>query len=369
MHNNGIYVGGDLTVNHGSVSNAAAADHSRQHRSGIDVLVIAALKEEYDAAQAVAGGSQWRDHGVGGSEPYTTGTYRTATGETISVALARPIQMGGRSVGSITTTLANKLRPACLAMCGVCAGNPRSTAPGDVVVASPAYEWDEGKHTGDAFAGDYQQFPQDARWVRAAQDFDPAGLPAHGVATDREAEVWLLERLYKDQDPRTHPARGRYFPHSTWRTQLERLEGAGLITWRDARWTLTGAGRDRIQRTLYVDVEGPDRLPFGVFAGPMASGSPVMADRRIWDRLEIAHRKTLALDMEAATIATVAHERQIPHWLVAKGVMDHGGLDKDDRFKPFAARASAEVLFALLGVLIPGAASTADAIPGRVRLA
>jgi len=60
-------------------------------------------------------------------------------------------------------------------------------------------------------------------------------------------------------------------------------------------------------------------------------------------------RKILALEMEAATIATVAHEREVPQWLVAKGVMDHANFDKDDRIKEFAARASAEVLFALLG--------------------
>jgi nucleoside phosphorylase len=372
--NNGIIVGGNMTNSSASVSNPGRSAGPRPKRAGVDALIIAALKDEYDAAKKVAGVSRWQEHGVRGSEPYSTATFRTRSGETISVALARPTRMGGRSIGAITTTLTNELRPACLAMCGVCAGNPGDTAPGDVIVAAPAYEWDEGKHTGDVFRADHQQFPQDNRWVRAVQDFDPSGLPSHGVATDEEAAVWYLERLYKGQDPRTHPARKRYFPRSTWETRLERLRSDGLIAWRDDRWALTGEGLAHIQQITYNNVDGPERLPFEVAAGPMASGSAVMSDPDIWDRLEVTQRKILALEMEAATIATVAHERQVPHWLVAKGVMDHANFDKDDRFKAFAAKASAEVLFALLGRLLsPAAASPrpvkpAGEIPGYVKL-
>src|SRR5262245_29613555 len=100
-------------------------------RNQVDVLVITALKEEYDAAKAVAGFSAWRDQDATGPAPYSTATYRT-----ISVALARPARMGARGTSPIATTLTDLLRPTCLAMCGVCAGNPGNTAPGDVVVAA-----------------------------------------------------------------------------------------------------------------------------------------------------------------------------------------------------------------------------------------
>jgi hypothetical protein len=126
---------------------------------------------------------------------------------------------------------------------------------------------------------------------------------------------------------------------------------AGLIVWQEDRFALTGRGSEHIPRRLYAD-EGPRRLPFAVLAGPMASGSAVMAAPGVWAGLEAHQRSVLALDMEAATIATVANDRQVPHWLVAKGVSDHAGPDKDDRFKAFAARASAEVLLALLEKLL-----------------
>ncbi|MEV4350619.1 hypothetical protein AB0J83_39685 [Actinoplanes sp. NPDC049596] len=332
--------------------------------AGVDVLVITALKEEYEAARATPGLSGWEERDADRTAPFSV----ARLGSGLSVALARPVRMGGRSAGAITTTLTDRLEPACLAMCGVCAGNPAGTAQGDVIVAAPAYEWDEGKHTERAFLADPQQFPLDASWVRAVQDFTPSTLPSHGPATDREAAVWVLETLHKGQDPRTHAARRRYLPGTGWGAQLERLESEGLIRWLDGRFALTEGGRDRIQRLLYMDVEGPEKLPYAVQAGPMASGSAVMATGDIWTRLEAGQRRLLALDMEAATIATVAQDRKVPHWLVAKGVSDHADAGKDDRFKAFAARASADVLFALLGRLLgPAPAPPDPPIPDQVR--
>lgn len=335
----------------------------------VDVLIITALPEEYDAVRQVLGQLEWEDHGAGGSEPFAL-----ARGGQLSVAVARPVSMGGRGTAPIATALTDRLRPVCLAMSGVCAGRPGTTAPGDVVVASPAYQWDEGKYIGDSFRPDHQQFPLDSRWLRAVQDFSPSGLPSHGTATEEEAKIWYLERLFKNQDPRTHPARSRYFPRTTWPARLAQWESEGLVGWHDGTLGLTTAGRIFIERTLYIDVDGPDRLPFVVMPGPMASGGAVMADPRTWNRLEVNQRKIVAVEMEAATIATVAHERQVPHWLVAKGVMDHADLDKDDRFKAFAARASAEVLVALLEILLrpaaaePSATRPADAVPGPVKV-
>ncbi len=337
----------------------------------VDVLVIAALLEEYEAARSAAGAVgtiQWQPRGVDGPTPYLMGEYETPASERIRVALARPTSMGGRRTSPISTTLTDLLRPTCLAMCGVCAGNPDDTAPGDVIVASPAYEYDEGKLAGATFHGDHQQYPLNDRWLRAVQDFDPSGLPSYGAATEQEAMVWFLERLHRRQDAKGHPARGRYFPRGTWSARLRRLESEGVIASTDGTWMLTAVGTARIERILADDVDGPERLPFAVVPGPMASGSAVIQHQDIWARLkETGARKILGLEMEAATIATVAHEREVPHWLVVKGVMDNANLEKDDRFKEFAARASAEVLYALLGRLLPVQARVRNQQPHPAR--
>jgi nucleoside phosphorylase len=268
--------------------------------------------------------------------------------------------MGGRVTGATVATLVDRLTPSLVAMCGVCAGNPADTALGDVVVAEPVYQYDEGKWTPQGFTGDHRQIPLDPALVRAAQDLDPARLPSYGAADAEETMLWLLERLHVGQDPRRHPARDRYFPAGTWKPSLERYEADGLITRPDGALALTDAGSTRVRRSLYDDVDGPRRLPFRVLVAPMASGSGVVADARIWPSLAaMGMRRITAVEMEAATIATIAHQAKVPYWLVVKGVMDHAGTAKDDRYKTFAAHASAEVLFTLLDSL-PEPASRRD---------
>jgi nucleoside phosphorylase len=350
--------------------------------STVDVLIITALQEEYEAARAAVTGvgeGNWKDHGTDSTTPYLIGEYGTPDGGTLTAALARPTDMGGRLTAPLVTTLTDLLQPGCLAMCGVCAGNPDDTAHGDVIVASPAYEWDEGKLSGSTLEGSHRQYPLNDRWLRAVQDFDVTTMPSYGVADEHEAAIWLLERLYKGQDARTHPARSRYFPKGTWSTRLDRLESDGLVSWQDSAWVLTPAGSAQIVKYLANDVDGPGRLPFAARPGPMASGSAVIKDPEIWTRLKrMGVRNILGLDMEAATIATVAHQREVPQWLVAKGVMDNASFDKDDRFKEFAARASAEVLYALLRSLVstrtrsprrsPEPVAAAATIPGAVKV-
>lgn len=332
----------------------------------VDVLIIAALKDEYDAAKAVglvpmSDGAvivEWRDRDPDGTglTPYVLGDYVAVDGRRLlSVALARPTHMGGRQTSPLATTLTNRLQPTCLAMCGVCAGNPDDTSPGDVVVAALAYEYDEGKIVGSAFRGDHRQYPQDNRWVRAAQDFVCDDLRSYGAATSDEASLWFLERLHMGQNPRIHPARERFFPPGTWQLRLEDLESQRLIRRHDCEWALTQAGTRRVRQALYDDVDGPERLPFAVHSAPMASGSSVVEHPMIWNRLaSMGGRKVLALEMEAATIATVADERKVPHWLVAKGVVDSADLTKNDRVRRFATQASAEVLYSLLLRLLAG---------------
>ncbi|MCY1137002.1 hypothetical protein OWR29_03265 [Actinoplanes sp. Pm04-4] len=316
---------------------------------GVDVLIIAALKEELDAVRA-ASGVTWTPYE--GNLPFLHADYPCRDGRRLSLALARPTRMGGRTTGQFATHLAGELKPGCLAMSGVCAGNPSDVALGDVVVAEIAYEYDEGKVTAEGLVGDHRQFRLDERWFRAAQEFDPAGLPSYGEATEQEAAVWFLERLHAGQDPRRHPARDRYFPAGTWNPRIAGLEDRGLVAWGDPGWELTAAGRSHVTRLLYNDVDGPDKLPFAVVAGPMASGSYVAKDGESWDRLAaMGVRTVVGLEMEAATIATVAAGQNVPHWLVVKGVMDHADPNKDDRYKRFAARAAAEVLLALLDQL------------------
>jgi nucleoside phosphorylase len=246
-------------------------------------------------------------------------------------------------------------------MCGVCAGNPAYVALGDVVVAELAYAYDEGKRTEEDFEGDHRQVPMPDSWVRSAQDLSPADLPSYSKASENEAKLWLLERLNANENPRMHPARSRYFSRSTWSECIPSLEKDGFVARHGDDLSLTRKGRLFVQQALYDDVNGPEQLPFEVVVGPIASGSAVIKDGRTWKQLkQWGVRTVLGLEMEAAMIATTAHRLGVANWIVAKGVMEYADLRKDDRYKGFAARASAEVLYKLLTLcLVPAKPSHA----------
>lgn len=323
----------------------------------IDVLLITALKEEFSAAIEVfskgigpaKGVQTWQYVMTDDSDEYQIGSIEQDGKTLFSVAVARPTRMGSIRTGSLATTLAGLLRPKCLVMCGVCAGNPKDLELGDVVVSELSYQYDEGKREADRFVGDHRQVPVSKRWLAASQKLKPDGLPSFGPPSDEDRRLWLLHKIYQGISPATHPARQRYVPEGTWKTTMTDLEVAGFIKAEGTSFILTTMGTDAVERSLLMDIDPPRTLPFAIKPGPMASGNVVVKDGVTWDHLVgLGVRSVLGLEMEAATIGEVANTKGVEEWLVVKGVMDHADPNKADRYKPFAARASAEVLLKFL---------------------
>jgi hypothetical protein len=273
---------------------------------------VTALQAEYEAARQAGlapatggpGVARWQEHDLDTSAPYLLGRYTTGGGFSFQVALARPTRMGSAAIAPIVCMLAERLKPRCLAMSGVCAGNPENVALGDVIVAEMTYAYGEGKRLPDSFEGDHRQFPLADRWVREAQELSPSDLPSYGEAGPPDARLWLLERLLANEDPTRHPARRRYFPGETWTTCVRSLVAEGLLARDGAQLSLTREGRLYIEQVVCDDVHGPSRLPFRIVVGPMASGNIVVKDGVTWQRLtKWGVRTVLGLEMEAATAA------------------------------------------------------------------
>ena len=317
----------------------------------VDVLIIAALPDEADAARDVAlasGVSEWVEMDANTAAPYLLGNY-VASGFSMSVALWDSTRMGGLAIASIIGVLVERVKPRCLAMCGVCAGNPSDVALGDVIISEMVYQYDEGKRTSEGFIGDHRQFLMSDDWVRAAQNLTPDGLPSFGEPSESESKIWVLERLYAGDDVRNHPARLRYFQSNSWEPRIRGLEGEGLVRRNGKTLTLTDKGRSQVEEQQFYRDAPPQRLPFQIKVGPIASGNVVVKDGVTWgDLKKWGVRSVVALEMEAATIGSAAYHLKVPSWVVVKGAMDHADYRKDDRYKPFAARASAEVLFKFL---------------------
>src|ERR1700719_1324856 len=231
--------------------------------SEVDVLIATALEMERDAVRDAA---TWRDAGPSGvrcwedrdrnKQPeYLLGEYALPEGGSITIALARPTRMGGISTSNVVSALMERLDPRCLAMCGVCAGNPADLALGDVAIASTVFQYDEGKRTDKDFQADIFPTPMDVSWVQRAKDLRPDGLPSHGIASESDATLWLLERLYAGADPRTHPARERYFPPRTFDERLMRMRRDGLLRREGRTFVITADGTEFVDSKLAYSVD------------------------------------------------------------------------------------------------------------------
>jgi nucleoside phosphorylase len=326
--------------------------------SKVDVLIITALKAEFEAAREAAlqkapnvnGITSWEEKDLDTPTPYLVGDYNIqGKGKLIKIALARPTRMGVSSTAPVTANLVTKLGPFCLAMCGVCAGNPKELSLGDVIIAEMVYAYDEGSKKTEGFEGDHRQILLNDSWFRFAQELKAEELPSFGKASDLDAQFWILEKLYNGQNPRTHPGRERYFVKGSWSPCVVALERKGLISKAGRGFILTASGKCFVEDSFAYNVDPPEKLPFSINTGPIASGNVVVKDGLTWDVLKaLGVRTVLGLEMEGATIGNTAHRLQVPHWIVVKGVMDYADSNKDDRYKGFGARASAEALFLFL---------------------
>ncbi len=75
----------------------------------------------------------------------------------------------------------------------------------------------------------------------------------------------------------------------------------------------------------------------------------MIEDPRYWGDVAAHFRGTLGADMEAYVVGRRANKRGSRlDFLIMKGVMDFANHGRDDQFKEFAARASAECLIAFL---------------------
>lgn len=328
-------------------------------QGAVDVLILAALKMELDQLLQVTGGivSPWTP--VDGVSPVHIATFKGKAG-TIRVAAARQTRMGGVAAATGASRLLEQLKPRALSMCGVCAGHPDDTALGDVVISDRLFQHDEGKIKREGFRGDLWVDPLREDWLRTAQDLVGPAVRFHGFAQpdDQSGKWWFLEQLLVGRNPQRSVAFARYFPDERRSASLRSFLDAKLVTLRGDTFMLTEFGENVIQEYLALDATNASQLPFHALVGPMGSGNSVEAAGTIWERLaDAGMRKTLAVEMEAAAIGRVAHEYDIP-FIVVKGVMDHGDSKKTDRFKDFAARASAEVLCDLLRRVVDPTAPT-----------
>ncbi|HEX8819434.1 MAG TPA: tetratricopeptide repeat protein [Archangium sp.] len=330
----------------------------------VDVVILTAISLEYQAAlQVDAGaweGSQWeRAEGPNGL-PVAFRTFHGKAGRPLRVAVAQAGDMGGVAATNALLPLVDAYRPRCVAMCGVCAGRPKKTRLGDVIAAERLFFHDTGKRLPDEVQQDLKTYNLRDDWKVALEHFDFAARfrdepwwKTRPVPYEWQ-ENWVLAKLREGvEDPSSLPECNESCPQ--WEKVIDSLWASKHV--QDGTLTLSEEGQKRIGRILIQHRNRfPDTsptgtlLPFKVHVAPMGSGNQVVEDEEVWSFVSEHMRKTLGLEMEAAALGALAHAQRGRKLdaLVMKGVMDFANHGRDDQFKEFAARASAECLIAFL---------------------
>lgn len=332
--------------------------------TSVDVVILTSIELEYAAVKLVdagsVAGSRWVEERHNGL-PVASREFVGAGDRCLRVVVSRAPDMGKASVLTTLVPLVDALRPSCIAMCGVCAGRPGKTALGDVVVAERLYDYDTGKWKDLGFEADLRTCSLRPDWKIAAERFQPKQRFGGEAWWQRRPvpyewqEAWV-RRMLRDgvDDPMaTLPdARGRC---PQWSKVIENLWSAGEVERDTLELTKVGLRRAAGEAVKYPEFPdlspGGDFMPFQLHVQPIGTGSAVRENVDVWAFITPHMRKALGLEMEASALADIvrarAHRDPIDA-VVMKGVMDFADHGRDDHFKEYAARASAECLIAFL---------------------
>ncbi|NOS87979.1 MAG: hypothetical protein HOP34_05465, partial [Methylococcaceae bacterium] len=327
--------------------------HTQQ---AIDILLICALKDEYDQVLKVTDGliqPGWQIHPDANGWLVADACFTTQPGNPLTIRATHASYMGREQVQALASKLINQNPAKCIAMSGICAGRRGKVSLGDVIFAERLWSYDAGKTTVEngeqRFQGDMLQYRPSTGWVQRMQHYKPAPdaewLALRPQLPYEYQEDWVLLRILAgDTNPSQHPDFQKECPD--WTDVLKRLWQKARLVEKTLDLTETGRKRAEEQQLLYPHGL-PTPAPFKIEIAPIATGAAVIEDPKLFDRLAESMRKVLGIEMEASAIGALGEIHDIPV-LVAKGVSDFGDAFKDDRYRQFAARAAAECLIALL---------------------
>lgn len=260
-----------------------ASQHEVKDASGgydVDLCVVAALQDEI--GPFLSNGWEWeRCDMAGDATIYYKATVTLSNGRPFSIVCARSAAMGMAAASALTTKAGMSFKPRFILMLGICAGDPDQTQFGDLIVASPAWDYGNGKHFVE----------------KDGQELFEASVEQINLTADMRGAI---ERVAE----RTDAVRNI---HSEFAGEKPRGEPKVII-------------------------------------GPLASGAAVVANRAKFELLQSQqHRKLLGIEMEAYGVMLAAQE--LPHpkpkALIMKAVQDYANNEKDDRFRKYACHVSA----------------------------
>lgn len=329
----------------------------------IDVLIICALKDEYDQLLNVTDGLL-SDGWIKGTDPsgriIAEASFDNVTELPLTVRATWASHMGREQASALASALIQSNNVRCIAMSGICGGRRGQASLGDVIFADRLWSYDTGKLVVEdgvsKFEGDTLQFHPSNLWVQRMQalsvSIESWSLKRPALPLENQ-EDWVLLRLLKKEIPSEHPDFSNKCPE--WPETIRRLRQK---KWIELPLNLTELGLSRASElALLYPCNLPEPDGFEVRVAPIATGAAVIEDEGIFPKLANNMRKVLGVDMEASALAAFGDIHGVPI-IVAKAVSDFGDPYKDDRYRHFGAHASAQCLIKLLR-------ESADLLPQR----
>lgn len=324
-----------------------------QPQNSIDILLLCALKDEFDEVLSVSDGiiaPGWRMDTDNSGRIIANAQFAAKNAFPISIRATWAGYMGREQTQAVASRIICNTQVKCLAMSGICAGRRGKVELGDVIFGERLWSYDSGKSRVESgheiFEYDMLQYRPSELWVQQMQAVAfttaPSWMGERPRLTYEYQENWILKCLLNGKDPKLQADFGNECPD--WSEVLNRLMQKG---WIQNPLTLTAQGKSYIEDLC---AHFPSQLPqptnFQIHVAPIATGATVKEDDQLFSKLSGSMRKILGVEMEASGLAALAEAHKIPV-IIAKGVSDFGDKFKDDRYRKFAARASAEALILL----------------------
>lgn len=259
--------------------------HSPNGIGSVDAAIMTALRS-IEFEAVLELPFNWVQLDSADSTIFFLGEYRSRSGEIKKVIAASCSRMGMAASASLAMKICERFSPKYLFMTGIAAGIEGKVNIGDILIADPCWDWGSGKKTVVDGAAKFLMSPHQV------------GLPNFYRQKFREmsAKREFLDEICNE-------------------------------------WIWPGKPDTQLK----------------VHLGPIATGSAVLADKKVLAEIVTQNRDTIGVEMEGyGTLYSASESLSRPDAFVIKSVCDFADLKKDDKWQKYAAYTSASYVKKLL---------------------
>ncbi|WP_265579498.1 poly-gamma-glutamate hydrolase family protein [Leptolyngbya ectocarpi] len=338
--------------------------------STVDVLVITSAPGEQDALfkcidsykeSQYEASRQWECKQLD-DDTYYCRYFTCESGERIKVASLDTLDQGMNQAAIYASIFIKQLKPKCVAIVGICAGDQEQVYLGDIIVAEKLFHVRR--------FGDNKTYNLTSSWLRKIKVYDTendylewqSNLCMTRPIGYKYQSYWLLHTLLmheknaqENPHPANHPDRDKRCPN--YRAVVNYLKSDKWVAWEESQLRLKQEGRNVIKRELALernsiaDILRQERSYPRVFIRPVGTGVDLVEEENFFRKMREEQRQhyVAAYDMEGYAVAEAAWTGNITKMIFVKSVSDFAGSKRrDGHFREYACSASATFLIHFL---------------------